>query len=583
MKPRKRDRQFSGFEGQWFTTFGPMTLEPDGAGVAGTYGSGARQGRLTGTTTGDRLEFSYEETDERGDGVFRLARPGKFIGSYRYTVSGESRTRRWEGERGWDGVWSSDFGRMRLIHEPGRIHGFYEGPGPSVIDGALRKGRLELRYREPAASGEARFELQEDGRAFAGEWRADGRSEWRPWTGRRLPAERGLTWLVVLEAHWQRSLAESEYAFGDMLREVFARLPGVRVRQRFFHDAASLEHWCRGLVYLPEPTILVIASHGVAEGLSVHGEVIDTARIVESLRYAESLRLLHFSSCLVAQDAARAIAPRSYPMSVHDARRLGARAARLHLSRPDAQSRTGSGGRGGKAADARQLRGRERAGGFALPGRRVSLLPGRGGLARCAGASRADSLQRARDFVDDVGSARGGQCPGQSCAIGLHQPVVAAKLRRAVPIDEFEQRLVRQHRSARDAALDAAGFERIPQQLGVDERVVVRAGQSLAHAGAILLLHLGERASILPDQRRSAVNQRRAIDALEQLEAFHRSPAMALLEVLAQRRHAAALDRLAAGAQALPFGERPLRRMVPDVVARQPRRGQHALERDGCV
>jgi hypothetical protein len=318
MKPRKRDRKFSGFEGQWFTTFGLMTLEPDGAGVAGTYGSGAREGRISGVTSGETLEFSYSEPDECGDGVFRLARPGKFIGSY--TVSGESRTRRWEGERGWDGVWSSDFGRMRLIHEPGRIHGFYEGPGPSVIDGALRKGRLELRYREPDASGEARFELQEGGRVFSGEWRADGRTEWRPWTGRRLPAERGLTWLVVLEAHWQRSLADNEYAFGDMLREVFARLPGVRVRQRFFHDAASLEHWCRGLVYLPEPTILVIASHGVAEGLSVHGEVIDTARIVESLRYAESLRLLHFSSCLVAQDAARAIAPRSYPMSGYTTR-----------------------------------------------------------------------------------------------------------------------------------------------------------------------------------------------------------------------------------------------------------------------
>ena len=60
----------------------------------------------------------------------------------------------------------------------------------------------------------------------------------------------------MLEAHWQRSFAESEYSFGHMLRELHARLPHVRVRQRFFHDAESLEHWCRELLYLPEPATL---------------------------------------------------------------------------------------------------------------------------------------------------------------------------------------------------------------------------------------------------------------------------------------------------------------------------------------
>jgi hypothetical protein len=130
-----------------------------------------------------------------------------------------------------------------------------------------------------------------------------------------VQAEPGFTWLVVLEAHWQRSLAESEYAFGHMLREVFARVPGVRVRQRFFHDGGSLEHWCRELLYLPEPAILMIASHGVAEGLSVHGQVINTTRVLESVRHAESLRLLHFSSCLVGLDGERALTDQPYPVS----------------------------------------------------------------------------------------------------------------------------------------------------------------------------------------------------------------------------------------------------------------------------
>ena len=307
------DTYSGGFIGEWFTTFGPMSLEARGAGIVGTYRYGGIEGHIEGAAAGDTLKFSYQEPNERGEGAFRLLRAGKFVG--RYTVSGEPRARRWEGERGWDGVWESDFGRVRLIHEAERIHGFYEGAGPSLIDGQLRDGRFEFDYREPNASGAGRFQMSEDGRAFGGEWRAQGRIEWSPWSGRRMQAEPGLTWLVVLEAHWQRSLAETEYAFGHMLREVFARLPNVRVRQRFFHDAESLEHWCRELLYLPEPAILMIASHGVAEGLSVHGEVINTTRVLDSVRYAENLTLLHFSSCLVGLDGERALTKQPYPVS----------------------------------------------------------------------------------------------------------------------------------------------------------------------------------------------------------------------------------------------------------------------------
>ena len=308
-----RESDVAGFPGRWFTTFGPMTLETHGDRIAGSYRYGNTEGRLEGVVAGDTLDFSYSEPQEEGVGRFRLLRPGKFLGSY--TVSGEQRTRRWEGERGWDGIWDSDFGRVRLLHEAGRIHGFYEGAGASVIEGRLRGSRFEFEYREPQASGEGWFELGEEGQTFAGEWRPQGGAEWGPWRGARVQAEPGFTWLVVLEAHWQRSLAESEYAFGHMLREVFARVPGVRVRQRFFHDAGSLEHWCRELLYLPEPAILMVASHGVAEGLSVHGQVINTTSVLESVRYAESLRLLHFSSCLVGLDGEGALTNRPYPVS----------------------------------------------------------------------------------------------------------------------------------------------------------------------------------------------------------------------------------------------------------------------------
>ena len=307
------DPSSAGFVGEWITTFGPMSLKSDGSSILGTYRYGDAEGRIEGRAAGDMLHFSYREPNESGTGSFRLLRSGRFSGSY--TVSGDGRPRLWNGERGWDGIWETGFGRVRLIHDEGCVHGFSEGAGLCLIDGRVQNGRLEFRYREPNASGEGWFQMDGEGGDFAGEWRAQGRAEWSPWSGRRLRAEPGLTWLVVLEAHWQRSLAQRDYAFGNMLREVFARLPNVRVRQRFFHDAQSLEHWCRELLFLPEPAILMIASHGVAEGLSVHGEVINTARVLDSLRYADNLRLLHFSSCSVGLDGEGALADRACPVS----------------------------------------------------------------------------------------------------------------------------------------------------------------------------------------------------------------------------------------------------------------------------
>jgi hypothetical protein len=124
-----------------------------------------------------------------------------------------------------------------------------------------------------------------------------------------------LIWLVVAEAHWQRALDDSEFAFGHMLGELFARLPRAQVRHRFYHDEASLLHWCRQLLFLPEPAVLVLAGHGETSGLTVNGKIIPLARILESLRYADGLQLVHFSSCLVGQDSERALLAAPFPVS----------------------------------------------------------------------------------------------------------------------------------------------------------------------------------------------------------------------------------------------------------------------------
>jgi hypothetical protein len=45
----------------------------------------------------------------------------------------------------------------------------------------------------------------------------------------------------------------------------------------------------------------MIASHGSPQGLTVHGNTINTGAIVDSLQFADNLQLLHFSACLVLQ------------------------------------------------------------------------------------------------------------------------------------------------------------------------------------------------------------------------------------------------------------------------------------------
>lgn len=301
------------FPGRWFTTFGELLLERQGSLLTGTYGSGAAKGHLRGAVRGKLFRFRYRESAESGAGEFRLLRDGKFAGWYR--PRGRRSAQRWTGHRGWDGIWETNYGRMRLVHDGRRVQGIYSGAGTCTLRGIASDRLLSFRYREGAASGDGRFALAEGLDSFTGEWRANGSRIWQAWNGQRVRPAPGLRWLVVLEAHWQRSLAEPDYAFGHMLRELFARQPHVRVRQRFFHDADSLAHWCRELLFLAEPAILLISSHGLADGLNVHGRLIDTAQVLENLRWAESLDLVHFSACLVGRGRETGLRERRFPVS----------------------------------------------------------------------------------------------------------------------------------------------------------------------------------------------------------------------------------------------------------------------------
>jgi hypothetical protein len=310
------------FAGQWYTTFGPMELTQDSERVQGHYKFQGNRCTLQGTVSNNRLQFSYSEPNVDGEGWFDLIRYGKFAGQWR--ANNSPRFASWTGERGFEGIWESSFGLLRVIQEPDRIFGFYEGAGPSSIEGRMEKDRFVFRYREAKTQGEGYFELAPDNARFEGRWRADRQPQWSVWDGRRLAPLPGVMWLVVIEAYWQRSYLEREYAFGNMLREFFTRLQHVNIRQRFFEDETGLERWCRELMYIPDPVAVVIASHGSSEGLTVQGKPLDTARLVESLRYADNVVLLHFSSCLMLEDSPTAGLARAlqqalrFPISGYD-------------------------------------------------------------------------------------------------------------------------------------------------------------------------------------------------------------------------------------------------------------------------
>jgi hypothetical protein len=207
---------------------------------------------------------------------------------------------------------------MRLVERDAELTGIYLWAGRARIEGR-REGRLfRATYaEEDGTRGRAVFELAEDGNSFRGSWQEGlegvlelGTPEAREWRGKRIVPVPGRTWLVILEAHWEESLADHEYSYGDMLRAFFERVPSIEVRHRFFHDQADLERFCHELTGLVEPVVLYISSHGTEAGVSVGNGTIEGAAIGAALREADTLALVHFGSCevLAGQEPAALLA-----------------------------------------------------------------------------------------------------------------------------------------------------------------------------------------------------------------------------------------------------------------------------------
>ena len=206
---------------------------------------------------------------------------------------------------GFDGLWKTTFGPMRLTSQGDEVHGCYHYQGTtSSISGQIKNGRFIFRYVEPkdhgsTLQGTGWFELTEDGSAIRGKWRADGGQSWDDWRGRRARPQPGQAWLVILEANWETVISEPEYAFGEMLTNYFnmATARHVEVRHRFFHDSTDLRRFCQEIQFLPGPVVLLISTHGTAQGITVNGETIGAETIADGLTSTQNLALLHLSGC----------------------------------------------------------------------------------------------------------------------------------------------------------------------------------------------------------------------------------------------------------------------------------------------
>ncbi len=302
------------FAGRWSTSFGPMVLAQDGSRVRGTYGREGTEHPIEGTATANEFTFRYTEAQETGTGRFWLRRHGSFGGEY--LAEGSQRALPWQGWRDCDGLWDTHLGRLRFVQETRgprlRLRGVRCG---GAHRRSVRRAGSSRSSSRPATSRAAvcSTSIPPATRSTANGWsRGNRRAQLG---GQRILPRPGLVWLVVVEAYWQRALDDNEFAFGSMLKELFARLPRVQVRHRFYHDETSLLHWCRQLLFLPEPAVLMLAGHGEANGLTVNGKIIPPGRILESLRFADGLQLLHFSSCLVGQDSDRALIAAPFPVS----------------------------------------------------------------------------------------------------------------------------------------------------------------------------------------------------------------------------------------------------------------------------
>ncbi len=289
------------FAGTWETSFGPMTLaEKDGT-VSGYYVTGSTKNEITGSVKDRTFTFTYTEPGVTGEGEFVLAADGfSFTGKWR--AKGDTAWGVWRGTRpkpiDFGGLWQGKAGPIRLTQDGEKVRGTYSWGGtPGTIEGTAKGGKLTFKYTESTGvKGDGTFTLTDDKGSFAGTWKQAGSEKELPWPEcKRVKPVPGKVWLFVVEQNWEGGLAEPEFAFGAMLKSFFAGSESVGVRTRWFTDSKSMTKWLREVVYLAEPVVVVVSSHGSEKGPST----ATAKEIADAVRGASNIKLLHFAACEV--------------------------------------------------------------------------------------------------------------------------------------------------------------------------------------------------------------------------------------------------------------------------------------------
>ncbi len=139
------------FAGTWESTFGPITFRQTGAAVHGEYEMDDQPATIDGTLADRGLTFTYKEHNAAGEGWFELAADGKaFEGKWRQKGSEEWSD--WTGKLavppGFDGLWQTTFGPMRLHVNEALCEGIYDWNGIQTIKGGLEGTRFTFKYQQ---------------------------------------------------------------------------------------------------------------------------------------------------------------------------------------------------------------------------------------------------------------------------------------------------------------------------------------------------------------------------------------------------------------------------------------------------
>lgn len=178
------------FDGEWRTTFGPVTIKQAGNEVSGTYGD-KDQFTLKGTVQERQLTFEYQEGQAAGEGRWTVDATGcAFNGEYKVR-NGQAGT--WEGWRpdpqvvkgkraNISGLWLTEMGLMQLEQTGDKVTGRY--PQGGEIEGTVTGRRIEFTSKA-FRNGHGWFDFSADGGSFGGAATTEGFSNWYGWKGRR--------------------------------------------------------------------------------------------------------------------------------------------------------------------------------------------------------------------------------------------------------------------------------------------------------------------------------------------------------------------------------------------------------------